>query len=183
MNTEILDKQVIIIDSDKCTLLDNTKLDFNFNLLSPIRNVLYIKIIERYVVIDGSTINNGIVDNNSSIDNLDSINIKINNYNRIIFINNKNNNSLNEYFDTITIDTSKYNTYNFGTNYTFKNDYSTDTDINSHSMYVLNPIEPSLKRFNITVSNNSNTLLDTTKIKRVIIKICVYTNRMKLTMN
>ena len=50
-------------------------------------------------------------------------------------------------------------------------------------MYVLNPVEPSLIKFNITAYDKNNTLLTTTNINKIVIKICVYYNRKKITMN
>ena len=188
MNTEILDKQIIIIDSDKCHFNTENYYDFYFDFKMPIKNALFIKLIESTVIINNLY--------NGSFNNQDSINININNYNRIA-VNNTSvatNDYITNYFDTVFIDTSKYlqeyilyasNPSNRPAiiNYTFKNDYSNDSDINSPSMFVLNPIEPSLKRFNISIYDKTNTLFTKTNIQKVIIKLCVYTNRRKLTMD
>ena len=171
MNTEILDKQIIIIDSDKCPFISD-KYDYYFDIKTPIKNALFIKLIESTVIVNNLY--------GGSFSNQDSINININGYNRVT-VNNTNipdNDYIIKYFDTISIDTSKYlqeyilyganpTTRPATINYTFKNDYSTDTDINSHSMFVLNPIEPSLKRFNITVFDKNNTLFAKTNIQKI----------------
>lgn len=188
MNTEILDKQVIIIDSDKCPFKSGTNYDYYFDFKTPIKNALFIKLIESTVVVNNLY--------GGSYTNQDSINININDYKRVA-VNNTNvqdNDYITNYFDTISIDTSKYlQEYILYTanpaarpatiNYTFKNDYSSDTDINSPSMFVLNPVEPSLKRFNITAYDKTNALLTKTNIQKIVIKLCIYTNRRKLTMD
>lgn len=198
MNTEILDKQVIIIDSEKCVFNSSGSYDYYFDLQTPIKNALFVKILESYVVFNNLYTSSALI-NNNRISNLDSINININNYKRIATNTSQTNDYIvNNYFDTIIIDTSKYLqeyilSQNSGItsfsplNYTFKNDYNSDTDINSHSMYILNPVDPSLKRFNITLYDKTNNIIQipsvNNNIKKILIKICVYTNRMKLTMN
>jgi hypothetical protein len=190
MNTEILDKKIIIIDSSKCNLTNSTY-DYHFNLMDPIKNVLYIKLIESTVVINNLYDGAG-----TSINNQDTVNINLNNYGRITtnITNVANTDYLLKYFDTITIDKSKYlqeyilSKANAGVapatiNYAFSNNYANDADINSPSMYVLNPVEPSLIKFNITAYDKNNTLLTTTNINKIVIKICVYYNRKKITMN
>jgi len=188
MNTEILDKQIIIIDSDKCYFNSGTNYDYYLDIKTPIKNALFINIIESTVVINNLY--------GGSFNNQDTINININGYNRLAVNNTNvpNNDYITNYFDTISIDTSKYlqEYILYGANptvrpatinYTFKNDYSNDTDINSPSMFVLNPIEPSLKRFNITAYDKTNALLTKTNIQKIVIKLCIYTNRRKLTMD
>jgi hypothetical protein len=191
MNTDILDKKIIVIDSTKCNLKNNNTYDYHFNLLNSIKNVLYIKLIESTVVLNKLYDGDGV-----NINNQDNINISLNNYDRLTtnITNNESTDYLTRYFDTISIDKSKYlqeyilSKANSGVapatiNYTFSNNYTIDSDINSPSMYVLNPAEPSLAKFNITVTDKNNTLLTNTNINRVIIKICVYYSRKKITMS
>jgi hypothetical protein len=181
MNTDILDKKIILIDSSKC-IFNNSSYDFYLDIKTPIKDALFIKIINSSIVLNDitSTINT------NTINDQDSIFITMNDYRRIITneVNNNDNDSMYDYFDNIIIDKSKYD-LTTTTNCNFTNLYSNTTDLNDPSVYVLNPADPSLKRFNIKLYDNSNKIISskTENISRVIIKICVYYARKKITMS
>jgi hypothetical protein len=62
----------------------------------------------------------------------------------------------------------------------FKNEYQQSAfDPNDTSVYILNPIEPSLKRFNIELRDKKNQLLKTSEIASFKMTICVYSKQKK----
>jgi hypothetical protein len=62
----------------------------------------------------------------------------------------------------------------------FKNEYAQSAfDPNDTSVYILNPMEPSLKRFNIELRDKKNQLLKSTEIASFKMTICVYSKQKK----
>lgn len=62
----------------------------------------------------------------------------------------------------------------------FKNEYQHSAfDPNDTSVYILNPIEPSLKRFNIELRDKKNQLLKTSDVASFKMTICVYSKQKK----
>ena len=49
-------------------------------------------------------------------------------------------------------------------------------------MFVLNPVEPNLKRFNIQLYDKHNVIINKSDITRFNMTLCVYYNRKKITM-
>ena len=184
-----MDKKIILIDSSKC-IFNNTNLDFYLDIKTPIRDVLFVKIISSTVILKnlyGST--NTI--NGNLIKDQDNIFIRLNDYKRLLAnTSNNSNDSIYDYFDNITIDKYKYlqlyiaNNNTLTLEYNFTNLYSNTNELNDPSIHIINPIEPSLKRFNIQVYDNSNNIISSSdNISKVLIKLCVYTVRKKITMN
>lgn len=176
MNTDILDKKIILIDSSKC-IFNNSNYDFYLDIQTPIKDVLFIKIISSTI-----SISTELKINNTNINDLDNIFIYLNDYKRIITNNSNTNDNIFNYFDNILIDTTKYS--NTSTEFNFTNLLASNSDITDTSIYVLNPAEPSLKRFNIKLyDNNNNIISKTDNLNRIVIKLCIYTSRKKITMN
>jgi hypothetical protein len=188
MNTDLLDKKIIIIDSSKC-IFNNNNFDFYFDIKTPIRDVLFIKIISSTIILNNLYSGSNTI-NGNTINDQDTIFIRMNDYKRLLVnTDNTTNDSIYDYFDSITIDKFKYlqeyiaNNGNLSLTYNFTNFYSNTNDSNDPSIYVLNPIEPSLKRFNIQLYDNNNIIIGSSdNISKVLIKICVYTIRRKVTM-
>jgi len=152
------DYKIITIDSSNVNFnISNNIYDFYMNLDEPLRNVYKINIIT--ILLD--------ISHPSSFNPLDTININLNDYNRLI--SKKGENNL-YYFDSIIIENQ------ITTRTTIKNDYNTNDNI-----YYLNPIEPQLKRFNFRLFDKNNQLLTTSNINRIIIKLGIYYNNKKYT--
>lgn len=175
MNTDILDKKIIIIDSTKC-VFNNSYFDFYLDIQTPIKDVLFIKVISSTI-----TLSTHLSLNSTNINDQDNVYIYLNDYKRLIVNNSNTNDNIYNYFDNITIDTIKYS--NTATEFNFTNLLATNSDITDPSVYVLNPTEPSLKRFNVKIYDNNNNIISSSdNLKRVIIKLCIYTARKKITM-
>ena len=192
MDIETLDKQIIILDSNFAVYNSTSNIyDYYIDIQTPIKDVMYIKLINTNVILNNTYITNGNPVNN------DNIFVYMNNYNRIIAntISITSNVSLYNYFDNVVITKSKYlptqlmynnwkttidpSLTSTNIDYIFDNKYDNDM---STSLYKLNPIEPNLRRFNIRICSSNGTVLDNTYISRIITKICVYYNNRKFTM-
>ena len=103
----------------------------------------------------------------ASFQPLDPINIRLNDYKRLI--SKKDENNL-YYFDSIIVENS------ISSRTTIKNDYNTTDNV-----YYLNPLEPQLSRFELTLYDKNNDVLTTSNITRFIIKIGVYYSNKKTT--
>ncbi len=158
------DYRIIVIDTDTATFTNNTNLDFYVKINEPLRNVFKFNIISCLINLqnDNTTVNK----------NLESVYINLNNYTRIISKNNSGNDI--SYFEVITVETPSKTPE--GSYTVIKNDYN-----NSYNIYMLNPIEPQLNRFNVSLYDKENTILTKTVISRVVIKLGVYYNNKKTT--
>lgn len=94
-----------------------------------------------------------------------------------------------EFFDMIHLNlTNIYNLFKqhnaavsiSPTSIAFKNEnQQTAFDPNDTSVYILNPMEPSLKRFNIELRDKKNQLLNTADVSSFKMTICVYSKQKK----
>jgi len=162
------DYKIICMDSSNCSYKDNTLCDFYIDLDEPLRNVFKINII---------TILLNIPNNSSLNNNLETINIDLNNYRRLIskhstIASNGIRNNL-YYFDNLIIEKSDTTS---GGNSTIKNDYNS-----ADTIYYLNPLEPQLKRFSIRLFDKNDLIITKSKINNFIIKFGVYYNNKKST--
>jgi len=226
---EIYDKQIIEIDMENAVLNID---DFYVDIQQPIRNAVYIKIMQTSIELktnfntytytdpqslkDAASIDiTSIKLNNEDVLDNDPIYISMNNYNRISTVikqtysenvvkynKDANGNKIEtkeiqtvtkptvfEYFDMIHVNLT--NVYHLFRQYnaalslgpqsiTFKNEYQQSAfDPNDTSVYILNPIEPSLKRFNIELRDKKNQLLKTSEIASFKMTICVYSKQKK----
>lgn len=169
MDTPIdCDYKIICMDSSNCSYQNNTICDFYIDLDEPLRNVFKINVIIILLNIpNSSSINN----------NLETINIDLNNYRRLISKNSSlsvdgNRNNL-YYFDNLIIEKADTTS---GGNSTIKNDYNSAV-----TMYNLNPLEPQLKRFNVRLFDKNDLIIAKSKINNFIIKLGVYYNNKKTT--
>ena len=158
------DYRIIIIDTDTAIFKNNTDLDFYIKVNEPLRNVFKFNIISCLISLqnDNATINK----------NLESVYINLNSYSRIISKNSSGNDI--SYFELITIETPSKTPS--GSYTVIKNDYN-----NAYNIFMLNPIEPQLNRFNVSLYDKENTILTKTIINRVVIKLGVYFNNKKTT--
>ena len=161
MDIETLDKQIIILDSNHAIYNSSSSVyDYYIDILTPIKDAMYIKLINTNIIL-----NNTYITNNNPVNN-DNIFVYLNNYNRILANTISSSKFItNNYFDNVVITKSKYLPtqlmYNnwkttidpslIPSNIDYLFDNKTDNDI-STSVYKLNPIEPNLRRFNIRIS-------------------------------
>ena len=162
------DYKIICMDSSNCSYKDNTLCDFYIDLDEPLRNVFKINVI---------TVLLNIPNNSSLNNNLETINIDLNNYRRLIskhstIASNGVRNNL-YYFDNLIIEKSDTTS---GGNSTIKNDYNS-----ADTIYYLNPLEPQLKRFSIRLFDKNDLIITKSKINNFIIKFGVYYNNKKST--
>jgi len=182
----IYNKDIIFIDTDNALYNDSTYLDFYVDILQPIKNVVYVKIIQSSITID-----HNIILSEGAINDNDPIYIMMNDYKRISsFIRDTptSEGNLFKFFDMINIDLTKtyhltknFNITNLPTLLTYKNEYPNHTfDANDTSVYLLNPIEPNLKRFNIEIRDKKNNLIAKNDIGSFKMTICVYSLKKNL---
>ena len=181
MNDCILDKSIIYIDSANAIWNSESVQNFYIDILEPIKNALYISIINATILLTPTSQLNGNV-----IKDGDQVYINLNEYDRI---STNINNSMVRYFEKIPLNlTDKYeliylqNANGLPAEFSFSTNYVTSCNINDSHTYVLNPVEPNLKRFNIQIYDKNNKIINKSDIIRFSMTICVYYNRKKLTM-
>ena len=151
--------KIITIDSASSTYIDNTKQNFYINLDEPLRNVYKINIILAMINISQTSPLNV---------SLEPIYINLNDYQRLIA---KYNNNNIYYFESIIME----NSITSGT-ISIKNDFNSNDTI-----YYLNPIEPQLKRFQISLYDKENNLIPKENINKFVMKLGIYYNNRKTT--
>ena len=151
--------KIITIDSASSTYIDNTKQNFYINLDEPLRNVYKINIILTMINISQTSPLNV---------SLEPIYINLNDYQRLIA---KYNNNNIYYFESIIME----NSITSGT-ISIKNDFNSNDTI-----YYLNPIEPQLKRFQISLYDKENNLIPKANINKFVMKLGIYYNNRKTT--
>ena len=151
--------KIITIDSASSTYIDNTKQIFYINLDEPLRNVYKINIILAMINISQTSPLNV---------SLEPIYINLNDYQRLIA---KYNNNNIYYFESIIME----NSITSGT-ISIKNDFNSNDTI-----YYLNPIEPQLKRFQISLYDKENNLIPKANINKFVMKLGIYYNNRKTT--
>lgn len=175
MNEEILDKRLIHISSSNCEFLGNNFAMY-YNLQESVKNVIYIKVMKCEVVLNPSNAINGI-----EIQDGDSIFVDLKKYNRLYTnINGKN----VKCFEQITLNISE----KFGTTVpnklvSFKTEYTTTgCTINDTNTFVLDPMEPNLKRIDVELYDKNYNIIPKSSIKSLVLLLCIYSCRKKVTM-
>jgi hypothetical protein len=180
-NTFKYDKIVINLNSTNCLEFTSGKTDYYINLAEPLKNVIYIKMIRASVKTIASL---------STYNKFDPIYIAINDYDRSVSykifteitpnttkniitgtVSNTDTNSSNiifhpfNYFDLIPYSSDQYSEISY-TQASF--------DWSDPSVYILNPPEQILKRFNIQFKNKAFELFNTNDLINFNLSICVY---------
>ena len=184
-NTFKYDKIVINLNSSNCLEFTTNKTNYYINLVEPLKNVIYIKMIRASVKKNSSTITIPPLNYKKN----DPIYIAINDYDRSL-----------SYIKS----TQRYITSNYYVNSVFTNTYKDDIvfnsvnyfdliqfndDTNNHSeisytqasfdwsdpsVYIFNPPEQNLKRFNIQIKNKEFELFNTTDLINFNLSFCIY---------
>jgi hypothetical protein len=160
-NTFKYDKVVINLNSSNCLMFNASETDFYINLVEPIKNVIYIKILKTSIVSTTSIKNTPL-----SYEKYDPIYITLNDYYRSnSYIKNNDAFDCAKYFDLIP--------YSYADNSDIS--YSqTSSDWTDPSVYVLNPPEQILRRLNIQFRDKLFKLFDTSILTHFNLSICIY---------
>lgn len=179
MNTDILDKTIVYINSSNVhtsNFKSDGNFNFNFDLIEPIRNAVYIMTSKIEILLNPTQTLNGL-----SIEDGDPIYIRVKDYERI-HTNIQGNNI--KCFDQVTLNLS--DKFQGGAipnnNILFRSEYgSTVCHINDVNTFVLNPVDPNLKRFDIQLYDKNFTMIPRTNIRKLVVILCVYHSRKKST--
>lgn len=172
--SETLDKTIIYINSDDVNLFDANTFTFSVDLLEPIRDVVYIKIMKSEIIVNPTSTING-----NTITDTDPIFVTLNNYKRISTVISGNN---TKFFDQININLSEKfpsmvlpNTF-----IAFKNESSSSYNSGDPNLFILNPMESNLKKLNFALYDKKNVIVNKNDIKRFNTTLCVYHTRRKI---
>ena len=175
MDEDILNKTVIYINTSNATFYNNSSYDFYYDIVDPIKNAVYMKILKSEIILNPSGSINGKV-----IEDCDPVYIQIKNFNRVSTNINGNNFKCTDYILLNISD--KFGTVVPNANVSFKTEYtSTSCHITDTNMIIINPIEPNLKRFNIQLYDKNNIIIPKSAITKFSMIVCLYSNRKKIT--
>uniref|UniRef100_A0A6C0K874 Uncharacterized protein n=1 Tax=viral metagenome TaxID=1070528 RepID=A0A6C0K874_9ZZZZ len=174
------DKVVINLNSSNCLVNDPSATNYYINLVEPLRNVIYVKMLK------ASVLTNNTIVPLLSYNKYDPIYISVNDYDRSVSyikstqVLNSNYvlNSVPKVLSTsnVVFDTAKYFDIIPYSKETFSEiSYSQASfDWTDPSVYILNPPEPNLRRLNIEIRDKSFNLFDTSVLTDFNLSICAY---------
>jgi len=174
------DKVVINLNSSNCLVNNPSATNYYINLVEPLRNVIYVKMLK------ASVLTNNTIVPLLSYNKYDPIYISVNDYDRSVSyikstqVLNSNYvlNSVPKVLSTsnIVFDTAKYFDIIPYSKETFSEiSYSQASfDWTDPSVYILNPPEPNLRRLNIEIRDKSFNLFDTSVLTDFNLSICAY---------
>jgi len=174
------DKVVINLNSSNCLVNNPSVTNYYINLVEPLRNVIYVKMLK------ASVLTNNTIVPLLSYNKYDPIYIAVNDYDRSVSyikstqVLNSNYvlNSVPKVLSTsnIVFDTAKYFDIIPYSKETFSEiSYSQASfDWTDPSVYILNPPEPNLRRLNIEIRDKSFNLFDTSVLTDFNLSICAY---------
>jgi hypothetical protein len=174
------DKVVINLNSSNCLVNNPSATNYYINLVEPLRNVIYVKMLK------ASVLTNNTIVPLLSYNKYDPIYIAVNDYDRSVSyikstqVLNSNYvlNSVPKVLSTsnVVFDTAKYFDIIPYSKDTFSEiSYSQASfDWTDPSVYILNPPEPNLRRLNIEIRDKSFNLFDTSVLTDFNLSICAY---------
>jgi hypothetical protein len=174
------DKVVINLNSSNCLVNDPSATNYYINLVEPLRNVIYVKMLK------ASVLTNNTIVPLLSYNKYDPIYISVNDYDRSVSyikstqVLNSNYvlNSVPKVLSTsnVVFDTAKYFDIIPYSKETFSEiSYSQASfDWTDPSVYILNPPEPNLRRLNIEIRDKSFNLFNTSVLTDFNLSICAY---------
>jgi hypothetical protein len=174
------DKVVINLNSSNCLVNDPNATNYYINLVEPLRNVIYVKMLK------ASVLTNNTIVPLLSYNKYDPIYISVNDYDRSVSyikstqVLNSNYvlNSVPKVLSTsnVVFDTAKYFDIIPYSKETFSEiSYSQASfDWTDPSVYILNPPEPNLRRLNIEIRDKSFNLFNTSVLTDFNLSICAY---------
>jgi len=159
-NTKDYDKVIMYINS-KNGIFQNDDFNFYINIGEPIKNIVCIKLINIQVI------------TNTEYNHDDIFYIELNNYDRVVSYIKNTDNEFNviKYFDNVqyTGDVLANLKYSSAVSY-----QSGSFDWSDTSLYFLNPPEPSLHRFDITLRDKDYKIINKSNIDALKLSICLY---------
>jgi len=163
-NTKEYDKVIMYIDSKNGIFQNTTDFKFYINIGEPIKNIAFIKLMNIQVITN-------IV---ASYTHDDIFYIELNNYDRVIsYIKNSLNEEFNviKYFENVqyTGDVLPNSKKSSRVSYN-----SSSIDWSDPSVYFLNPPEPTLHRFDITLRDKDYQIINKNNIDALKMSICLY---------
>jgi hypothetical protein len=174
------DKVVINLNSSNCLVNNPSATNYYINLVEPLRNVIYVKMLK------ASVLTNNTIVPLLSYNKYDPIYIAVNDYDRSVSyikstqVLNSNYvlNSVPKVLSTsnVVFDTAKYFDIIPYSKETFSEiSYSQASfDWTDPSVYILNPPEPNLRRLNVEIRDKSFNLFDTSVLTDFNLSICAY---------
>jgi hypothetical protein len=179
-NTFKYDKIVINLNSSNCMANNPNMANYYINLVEPLRNVIYVKMLKASVLTTESIVPL------LSYNKYDPIYIAVNDFDRSV-----------SYIKSVQVSNSNYTLNNVPTVLSTSNvvfdtakyfdiiPYSKDTfseitysqasfDWTDPSVYILNPPEPSLRRLNIEIRDKRFNTFDTSVVTDFNLSICAY---------
>jgi hypothetical protein len=181
-NTFKYDKIVINLNSTNCLQNASDSSSYYINLSESLKNVVYIKMLK-------ASVRTGAINTNLFYNKFDPIYIAINDYDRSVSykifteitpntstdkstgVVTNNGNSSNivfnpfNYFDLIPYSTDSYSDISYNQN---------SFDWSDPSVYILNPPEQNLRRFNIQIKDKNFNFFNNTNLVNFNLSICVY---------
>jgi len=159
-NSTDYDKKIIYIESKSGIFPDN---NFNFyiDMTEPIKNIVFIRIMNVQII----------TNNELPIDKV--FYIELNDYDRSVSYMKTEEGYINtiKYFETIQYTGEPI----YGDKVISRITYPVGwVNWSDPAVYVLNPPEPSLKRFNITIRDNNYNMINKNSINSFKLTICVY---------
>jgi len=180
-NTFKYDKIVINLNSSNCLTIKPNTTDYYINLVEPLKNVIYVKML------NASVLTNSTIVPTLSYNKYDPIYIAVNDYDRSLSYikstqistsnyTNANNVMVTKETSNVVFDTAKYFDVIPYSNDTFSTiTYSQASfDWSDPSVYILNPPEPNLRRLSIEIRDKQFKPFSTSILTDFHLAICVY---------
>jgi hypothetical protein len=156
------DKVVINLNNHNCLTINPNETSFHVNLVEPIKNIVYIKLLKASIITTIAIKNN----NQLSYIKYDPIYISINDYERSqSYLNNNGEFDVVKYFDMIPYSTDLFSDIS---------NSHVSFDWTDSSVYILNPPEPNLKRLNIVFRDKYFRPFNTSILTHFNLSICLY---------
>ena len=185
-NTFKYDKVVINLNNENCLAFNANTTDYYINLVEPLKNIVYIKMLKASVKTTNA------MNNQLTYEKFEPIYISINDYDRSIsylksnqvstsnyYLNNQD--FLNNVVSVLTTNTTVFDTAKYFDIIPYSAlDFSdvsygqTSFDWTDPSVYVLNPPEQILKRLTIQFRDKTFKLFNTSVLTHFNLSICVY---------
>jgi hypothetical protein len=179
-NTFKYDKIVINLNSSNCLPVTENITNYYINLPEPLKNIIYIKIINTSILSTNSIIST------LSYNKYDPIYISINDYDRSISYNKRTHVTTSNYWidnvrygldsSNIVFDPKKYfDVIQYsGSDYSDRAYSQSSFDWTDPTVYILNPPDPNLRRFNIEIRDKNFELFETSIIQDFNLSFCAY---------
>lgn len=171
------EKRIIYINSDNGNFSSSTKFNMTFDLGEFIKDIAYIKLLKSEIMINVDGVENTLI-NNNKVEDGDPVFINLNEYNRI---STRIGDNTVKYFDIININLSEKFGNNVPTgNISFKNISGTPTfnPYNSDTHILLS--DNNVSRFNITLYDKYNEIINRSDVTSFNMTICLYSLRKKI---